>query len=401
MISTLQKRSAGHFRHQSSDSKTSGDKITRFIDATTSTRIDMLAFDPEITGLLHVTDDYVSILELPRITTKDNGDKVISGVIGTPSDHGVYSVDATMALKDFFSWDILEDGKPYTSPYLACGPSIREYLASKCDNPEEVKDKIDGRGTILTENDDTDIGCVTLPCVLPLCHNKWLLEGSLDEPEVQESLAELHDLASLWGLAILGQRYFQPTIGSNKKCHPHFKLICPTLATNPKWTADLSVKIVRKGILKVWLDDEVDKVLKQNQTLFYTEHPELYTNTTNTSGPDNATNPSDPGSTPDPSDPPPSTIKVAIPDKFAKFIALVKVLFAIPTFDAAGDIIDLTPATLSHDLKYAIESSSSVKDLSRSIINIITHLFNSEVKQSRDFILATSIFTWPRVFTTL
>ena len=133
MISTLQKRSAGKFRNKSSDGKTSGDKITRFIDATMSTRIDMLAFDPEITGLLHVTDDYASILELPKITTKDDGDKVISGVIGTPYDHGVYSVDATSALTDFFSWDILENGKPYTDENLACGPSIREYLASKCD----------------------------------------------------------------------------------------------------------------------------------------------------------------------------------------------------------------------------------------------------------------------------
>ena len=88
-------------------------------------------------------------------------------------------------------------------------------------------------------------------------------------------------------------------------------------------------------------------------------------------------------------DPPPSTDKVSVPEKFAKFISLVKVLFAVPTFDAVGDVIDLNPATLSQDLKDSLETSSSVKDLSRSIINIITHLLTSGVKQSRDFIFKT------------
>ena len=70
MIPTMYKRSAGHFCHQSSDKKTSGDKIIKCVHADVGDRLDILAIDPEITCLPHVTDSYLSFLELPRVTKK-------------------------------------------------------------------------------------------------------------------------------------------------------------------------------------------------------------------------------------------------------------------------------------------------------------------------------------------
>lgn len=47
----------------------------------------------------------------------------------------------------------------------------------------------------------------------------------------------------------------------------------------------------------------------------------------------------------------------------------------------------LIPSTLSTSLKDAILATSSVKDLSREIISILTYLLDTECRQSRDFLL--------------
>ena len=387
MMLANEKRAAGHFRPQSLPPKESGDKITPFFKADISTRLDTLAFDPEVTGLVHVTDGYLSILELPRVTSSDS-ERTVSGVIGSPGSYHAYSSLAKLALANFVSWEYMVNGGPECGDLVIMGPSMREYLTEKCDVSTEFIPLISGRradNTLLPDS-EVDIGCITIPVCIPLCHDEWVLEGEIGDADVQESLLRLSSLAGLWGECIKEKRGFSAALGNDKKFRPHFKNVLPSGTHTPKLDPNLSVKTLRTGLIKNQLDGAVDNIYQSNRAAFFLENLDL--------DPQNTVSRSDhspPASivtttTPTPFSQGPPPTQASVPEKFTKFIALVKLLFATATFDAAGDIIALTPALLTEDLKEALESSSSTKDLSRTIINCFTHMVSAEVKQSRDFL---------------
>ena len=77
---------------------------------------------------------------------------------------------------------------------------------------------------------------------------------------------------------------------------------------------------------------------------------------------------------------------LSIPEKFSRFIQILRTMFAIPIFDAEGDIAGLEPASLVDDLLGVITTSTTNNCLSWSIIVYFNTLIESEEKLG-DFLI--------------
>ena len=160
----------------------------------------------------------------------------------------------------------------------------------------------------------------------------------------------------------------------------------PPFLQSPLGSGIISLSILRTGLVKNQLEEEVEWIYKANYFSFCDANLDL----------DPHKAPAAPQQSPPATVTPQSTLpdnngtassQVTVPGKFNKFVALVKLLFAVPTFDAADDLMMVTPESLSSSLKDSLTTTISIKDLSRDIISILAHLFDTECTQSRDFLL--------------
>ncbi len=64
---------------------------------------------------------------------------------------------------------------------------------------------------------------------------------------------------------------------------------------------------------------------------------------------------------------------------------MIRLLFAVPILDAANNVIQLDPPTITEDFMAAVEESSSIKELSRVMIKILDANLPETEGKSRDF----------------
>jgi hypothetical protein len=81
--------------------------------------------DHEITGLVVVTNVYVTVLKGPKISrgVHARNNRIISACLGTPADFNVFSSKALDLYRDFvgFNYDDDDGNRPHS---LSVGPSI-------------------------------------------------------------------------------------------------------------------------------------------------------------------------------------------------------------------------------------------------------------------------------------
>ena len=108
----------------------------------------MIAFEPNITGCIYVSGDYLSILELPCIVTSSTGARKMAGVIKIPCRAKPYTFETKVFLTNFLTWGFVKNGSlPDYASALAAGPSLKQYLNQKCSKKAEILPLISSQDT--------------------------------------------------------------------------------------------------------------------------------------------------------------------------------------------------------------------------------------------------------------
>ena len=249
------------------------------------------------------------------------------------------------------------------------------------------------------------ITLIYIPMFLPLTTNCCVYEDSLEDPKVTDSLFKLHPLVKLWIQAITEGR----TIESDFHQSNEFEYLLPQTGNdNPPTTTSsiLSLRFLLNSPLKDLGDIYTLNTFQLNTYNFFETYSTLrsgYLPPKTPVAPSKATHNkiSQPTTTyPTMEISPPSTINVTPDDtsqvsaapsnltttsldntsitttpsvlsKFLKFVAMVRLLFPSLFLDAADNISQLNPPTLTPNFIKRISFATLSKDLSRQLIELI------------------------------
>ena len=104
MLTPQQRNSAGHFRTKP-DPLTISTKVEDWFEASYHDHQESLMTDHEITGLVVVTDGYVTVLEGPKVSRGARNNRILSACSGTPAEFNVFSSKALDLCREFVGFD--------------------------------------------------------------------------------------------------------------------------------------------------------------------------------------------------------------------------------------------------------------------------------------------------------
>jgi hypothetical protein len=133
MLTPQQRNAVGHFRTKP-DLLTISIKVEDWFEASYHDRQESLMTDHEITGLVVVTDGYVTVLEGPKVSRGARNNRILSACSGTPAQFIVYSSKALDLCREFVGFGHYDDHGNLPHP-LPAGPSVHAE-SLKLNDPE-------------------------------------------------------------------------------------------------------------------------------------------------------------------------------------------------------------------------------------------------------------------------
>ena len=396
--------------------------IREWFHSSHSNRLDLLQTDPEVTGLLCFNDGLFTTLDGLRVNRcvrpsslsapHASAKKVVTGAVGKPSNFQLFSLSAKVATSNFYSFLPLKSDGNSEVP-LPVGPSLQNHLGRVAE-----KDKL--KELVPVDLDKVDVACIYLPLAIPLLKEDFVPEGGPESPETVETVSALHPFAKVWADSIVKSKFLL-----SSRAHPDIITeIMPHMGHEmpSKCSPETELTLVRKGPIKDTFVDWAAGMLALNSKTSSPPPPPTSNFVTNNLATSKSL-PSAPSTSPsaplvpsiitiprptthnihttlptlqqsvaskhggEDSDPVSAASPTVLKGKFSKLVAMIHLLFAVPVLDAAGNVVQLDPPTLTEDFLAAVEECSSTKELSREMMKILDANIQESEGKSRDFLL--------------
>ena len=358
--------------------------LREYISSPPDVRLDLIQSTRAVDGFLVLLNSSVHTLCHIRVDRQKDGSKELTGVTGNSQQYYVFRVDAKVAVQNFGASTTLNPDDEELPEGVDSGRPLRRII-SKQKKPAEIKkqlleDLFDGGS--LPEDEDQDVLPFFLPVAFPIFSYHQSFSGETEEKATYNSLFSVHPILGLWVEAT--SRVLHEGFSTSKL----WKLVAPqghgnSIAASP----NMPVKITMHG--------EV-----------YHHYVEVVARLTMDASSSSSSSDDESDSSDDEAwrgkyakkvtKKPPSKKRKHVPTddesedegkKFEPFLHMLDVLLAVPTLNAADELLELDAPHLTADLTEFVRTASSNKVLSRMLTNALHARVNGRDGNSRDYIL--------------